>query len=280
MNLGEKIYKLRVEKNLSQADLAEALEVSRQSISKWETGSSVPELDKMVKLSEIFQVSLDELVLDRKPPEPAAEPAPKVIYVERAEKNSVAKVTGIVLLFFAGLLALMLALFGDTLAGFVLAAPFLGCGLACLLVRKGVGLCCAWIVYLFIEIYLRFATGVTWQFVFLPQVYTGMTVHLIVAWSLLATCAVLTIITAIFLRKQFSGNPTKYLIGTLVSWGVYLVTWFVFALPASDQESYVYSQGRIFVTGVSGWVRNIVLIVSLLFTIQLIISFFENQHRK
>ena len=63
MSLGERIYKLRTEKNLSQGELADALEVSRQSISKWETNGSVPELDKLVKLSEVFGVSLDELIV-------------------------------------------------------------------------------------------------------------------------------------------------------------------------------------------------------------------------
>ena len=50
-----------MQKNMSQSDLAEALEVPRQSISKWETDSSVPELDKLVRLSECFGVTLDEL---------------------------------------------------------------------------------------------------------------------------------------------------------------------------------------------------------------------------
>lgn len=44
MNLGERIYKLRSVKNLSQGDLAEILDVSRQSISKWENNNAVPEL--------------------------------------------------------------------------------------------------------------------------------------------------------------------------------------------------------------------------------------------
>ena len=63
MTLGERIYKLRTEKEMSQGDLADAWEVSRQSISKLETNGSVPELDKLVKLSEIFSISLDELVM-------------------------------------------------------------------------------------------------------------------------------------------------------------------------------------------------------------------------
>jgi len=54
MSLGEKIYKLRTEKNLSQGDLADRLEVSRQSVSKWENNNAVPDLDKIIALSEIF----------------------------------------------------------------------------------------------------------------------------------------------------------------------------------------------------------------------------------
>ena len=67
MGLADKIYRLRTEKRFSQGDLADALEVSRQSVSKWETGASVPELDKLVKLSELFGVTLDELVRDAAP---------------------------------------------------------------------------------------------------------------------------------------------------------------------------------------------------------------------
>lgn len=66
MNLGENIYRLRTEKNMSQGDLADALEVSRQSVSKWENNSAVPELDKLVKMAELFGVSLDELVSGRR----------------------------------------------------------------------------------------------------------------------------------------------------------------------------------------------------------------------
>ncbi len=62
MNLGENIYKLRTQHNLSQGDLAEQLEVSRQSVSKWENNSAVPELDKLMKLAQIFGITIDELV--------------------------------------------------------------------------------------------------------------------------------------------------------------------------------------------------------------------------
>lgn len=47
---------------MSQGDFAEKLNVSRQSISKWETNASVPELDKLIQLSNLFGISLDGLV--------------------------------------------------------------------------------------------------------------------------------------------------------------------------------------------------------------------------
>ncbi|MFI3329905.1 MAG: helix-turn-helix transcriptional regulator [bacterium] len=62
MNIGEKIFKLREESNLSQTDLAELLDVSRQTISKWECGNCEPEVTKVVKLSKIFKVSTDYLL--------------------------------------------------------------------------------------------------------------------------------------------------------------------------------------------------------------------------
>ena len=62
MTLGEKIYKLRTEKGLSQEMFGERLGVSRQSVSKWETDQSVPELDKIVMISELFTISTDYLL--------------------------------------------------------------------------------------------------------------------------------------------------------------------------------------------------------------------------
>ena len=81
MTLGENIVRLRTQKNWSQGDLADALEISRQSVSKWETDASIPELDKLLKLSELFGVTLDELVRGEDAPKaetaaPAAQAVP------------------------------------------------------------------------------------------------------------------------------------------------------------------------------------------------------------
>ncbi|MBD5444120.1 MAG: helix-turn-helix transcriptional regulator, partial [Lachnospiraceae bacterium] len=64
MTLGEKIYKLRTERGLSQETFGDKLGVSRQSVSKWETDQSLPELEKIIALSEFFGVSTDYLLKD------------------------------------------------------------------------------------------------------------------------------------------------------------------------------------------------------------------------
>jgi transcriptional regulator with XRE-family HTH domain len=62
MTLGEKISKLRTVYHLSQDDLAEKMGVSIQVVSKWETGDSDPDLNKLVRLSELFNVTVDALI--------------------------------------------------------------------------------------------------------------------------------------------------------------------------------------------------------------------------
>lgn len=62
MTIGERLYKLRKEKNISQEELANELNVSRQTISKWETGESTPDFDKIVPLCNYFNITSDELL--------------------------------------------------------------------------------------------------------------------------------------------------------------------------------------------------------------------------
>ena len=67
MKFNEKLQKLRREAGLSQEMLAEKLEVSRQAVSKWESGQTYPEMDKLIALCTLFGVSLDHLVRDGEP---------------------------------------------------------------------------------------------------------------------------------------------------------------------------------------------------------------------
>lgn len=62
MTIGEKIIRLRTAAHLSQEQLAEKISVSRQSVSKWEMDQTVPQIDKLVALSEIFHISLDDML--------------------------------------------------------------------------------------------------------------------------------------------------------------------------------------------------------------------------
>lgn len=62
MTIGERLYNLRKEKNISQEELANALDVSRQTVSKWETGESMPDLNKIQPLCEFFGITSDELI--------------------------------------------------------------------------------------------------------------------------------------------------------------------------------------------------------------------------
>ncbi len=64
MLIGDKLIQLRREKGYSQEQLANILNVSRQAVSKWEAGNSTPELDKIIILADIFNVSVDYLVRD------------------------------------------------------------------------------------------------------------------------------------------------------------------------------------------------------------------------
>lgn len=64
MTIGEKIQFLRKENKLSQEEFAERLGVSRQAISKWELGDSIPDVDKIKLISKLFNISTDSIILD------------------------------------------------------------------------------------------------------------------------------------------------------------------------------------------------------------------------
>lgn len=67
MNIGEKLFELRKEKKLSQEEVADKLNVTRQTVSKWETNQSTPDFDKIVPLCELFGISTEELLTGKKP---------------------------------------------------------------------------------------------------------------------------------------------------------------------------------------------------------------------
>ena len=64
MKFGEKLIRLRRKNGMSQEQLAAKIGITRQSVSKWESGSTLPELAKLIAISELFDVSVDYLVKD------------------------------------------------------------------------------------------------------------------------------------------------------------------------------------------------------------------------
>lgn len=140
MTLGERIYALRTAKNLSQGDLAEALDVSRQSVSKWETDTSVPDLDKLVKLCDLFGVTMDELVRGEAPK--SAEPAENKTKLQQWLENK--RVVAALILLALGFVVRMFGPFGIMLGTYGL----IPCAILCLVVKKHTVMWCGWILYL------------------------------------------------------------------------------------------------------------------------------------
>ena len=65
MDFNNRLYQLRKQKGLSQEELANRLNVSRQTVSKWEVGDSTPDMEKLIAMSDLFDVSLDKLVMGK-----------------------------------------------------------------------------------------------------------------------------------------------------------------------------------------------------------------------
>ena len=87
MEFNNKLYELRKQKGFSQEELANRLNVSRQTVSKWEVGDSTPDMEKLIAISDLFGISLDELVLDKAPePAPAPQSAKSELYTDIKEK--------------------------------------------------------------------------------------------------------------------------------------------------------------------------------------------------
>ena len=205
MSLGSNISRLRAEHHLSQGDLAEALEVSRQSVSQWETDSSVPDLDRLVKLSRVFDVTLDELVMGAEP-QLKVETPPVMVSPSMPGR----KIAGIILFCMSFLAFLVPTVLGGLLEGLVLAVPFLVCGIICFLAQKRPGLWCAWAVYLLAYIICYYGTGLSWTYIFFTFSWEelGTPVYTIAAWiQVLATLALLVGTVCSFRTSSFL--PTR-----------------------------------------------------------------------
>lgn len=211
MSLGERICTSRKSIGMSQSDMAVRLQVSRQSVSKWETDASVPELEKLVLMAELFGVSLDELVRGEKSaPCPDAAPAQAGAIPSPAQSPQSAgafpprKIVGLVLLSLGFMAGLILFVLTGQLEVFIYSAPFILCGLICLFVKRPT-LYCFWALWLLIAVYIYYASGVRIWWAINPFIYNvGLKIQFIIAWALfLPLIALLAVsIRRIYLRLK------------------------------------------------------------------------------
>ena len=257
MTLGQNICRLRTEQGLSQGDLADALDVSRQSISKWETDASIPELEKLLRLSELFHITLDELVkgpdgsVETPPPAPepptaeapAQDPEAELL---RALDRGVNRTVGWVLLGFGALLTLLLAVLGDGLAGLLLASPLFLCGVICLTAKRRAGLWCAWACGLLGLVWLRATTGIGWTDIFrAPSTVFRSDVAQIVSWAIAVFLLLLLIGTVRSFRDQVLPWEKRNIGKYAGLWGLYLVgRWAVNRFLFAAWAMKVFSSGN------------------------------------
>jgi len=202
MNLGEKIYELRVKNNMSQGDLANALDVSRQSISKWENNSSVPQINKLSRMCEVFNVSLDELVLGEMKEDSNNETQDFDVQI-RKSNLPIRKIVGIILLSIGFVALLLFSLLISPLDALIFISPLIICGSICLIIKNHVVLWCCWALYLVIYVYLRYATGIRFWWIFHKGIYrSGLEIHLLIAWTMTLVLVTLIVTTALQLYRK------------------------------------------------------------------------------
>ena len=181
--LGQRITRLRGEHGMSQGDLADALDISRQSVSKWETDTSTPELEKLIRLAELFDISMDALILGKEESQPTQEPEPSVkpepsnsiklgyqkTPISQTQKNVGLGLIGISLI--VTLILFAVSPIDGFISGLIVSSPLWGCGILCLTVRKHIGLWCAWLVFMLIFGYLYIVTGCMYRHIFSTVIY-------------------------------------------------------------------------------------------------------------
>ena len=129
MKINEKIYSLRKSQNLSQEELADKLNVSRQTVSKWELGVSSPDFDKIVPLCEVFGITTEELLRGNKLPDN------NTLEESKPDTTKALLICGAIFLYF---IAIVSIIFGEEYLhlndGIVVSIFLIICGLATIMI--------------------------------------------------------------------------------------------------------------------------------------------------
>lgn len=223
MTLGERIAYYRGKLGLSQGELAEQLGVSRQAVSKWETDAGLPDLERLIALSRLYHITLDELVKGESPEETAEAPeeVPVDAVIAKPAAPSGQKTIGYILLG-VGLLCAVLALFLNW-ALLIPAGYLLICAVLCLTLRRYAG---------------RIIIGGTLLAILLPaqRWFGGVSLG--------------SVINPIAYQSEYFG------IGLLISWALWavLILYVVLALRHTRWQKYTpLALGWTVVLGLRGW---------------------------
>ena len=214
MNLGKNIYELRTAKNLSQADLAEMLDVSRQSVSKWETDTAIPDLDKLIKMSEVFDVTLDELTGREVRKDNTSV---TVKFTENAFSSS--KIVGYILLASTLVASILLVVLSDGIEDSYIYLPILlstlACSIICLCIKNNIGYWCLWAALAPVSILSAHIYG--WTIIF--NWFTQIVVY---------------IFMALLAKRIFKGysvkKSKKRSVYIVIGYGISILIWFLCVL--------------------------------------------------
>ncbi len=278
--LGERIYKYRSARGLSQLELSELLDVSRQSISKWETDVAVPELSKLVKMAEVFEISLDALVLGKddgaKEEEIKEEAAPAPI-AEIRERSRLKTGFGFCFIGVGILLSfLILLLAGDFLAAFILFVPFGVSAFFCLKQFRHAALWCFESWYCWIAAYFYYATGCHWN-AWLPRLLhfpeLGIDMQTIISFGFFLLLVFFIFMTVFVHRKEkFEFSKKKHIVLAVVTalaiplkhLALWLMQMFWFEVVANGDADYY---ARIIAMNYRALIPTLEFLVDLAFTV-------------
>lgn len=222
MTLGERIAYYRGKLGLSQGELAEQLGVSRQAVSKWETDAGLPDLERLIALSRLYHITLDELVKGEAPEETveAPEEVPVDAIIAKPTAPNGQKAIGYILLG-VGLLCAALALVLN-LALLIPAAYFLVCSVLCLTLRRYAGrIIIGGTLFAVLLPAQRWFGGISLGSVINPEVYQQLEhfrIGLLISWAL---WAVLILYVVLALRHTRWQKYTPLALGWTVVLGLH-----------------------------------------------------------
>ena len=279
MTLGEKIFRFRTDKNLSQGDLSDILGVSRQSVSKWENDAAIPDLDKIIKLAEVFGITIDELVkgdftVSSKPEGPKS-----TVTTKNESTFPPRKIVGTVLFSLSLIITFICFVIGGLegiLSGILFSAPLILCGAVCFVFKKNVGLWCAWAVFFAVDMFLRMATGTSSSVIFnfqalLFYIRGGEFIRLLLSFAQFA--AIVSLISVTVLR--FWKIPLEKKKLPIIFWTVYAAMKIAYAIFAAsplykevmhDLLAYAEIWMFSFFSSVYVWVYTVFFVAAAVFT--------------